>query len=595
MGNQLQNPYTVANMHVAKDSLIAQGINGASSINVRIIKIYIRFLPQNISELDQIEEDLPNLVLFATPLDRKIERPATWYRAPGLSDSVPNPQYTVVDANFSYATVQWEKLDDIYIPEEDVQLTNDTLIKGMVYQSYTLTGNSEYLPARPKGWFDDIFDGWLDRWNPQGRIRVWDDALNGLIPVDGVPIRTASFTRIGITYTNSNGDYYESNNYLTQVHHSILWRRPNEFRIKDSFLANALYNGPVKKGDWNVDIGGASSSYRSMRYATMFRACHRYFNKYRGGLDDPDLWFTLNLIYKDESGSGFYQGNVPLPIWPNIKVWGKYGDGTFRKTENIFSTTLHEIGHASHWKKVGPLKMAKAGPLIRESWANAIEWHLTRIEYASWSAFTLEMYDETAEGIADWDQIWDGFKSDGHDKKYTPLFIDMVDEVNQSVTDYFPIYANLPNDQCPGDPFFDGANCYIGSAPSGTNGFIYNDTFYYSPIDCCDCPLPGSWFDGANCFVQAIPSGRIGFVYNNKWYLQPLGDPSYPYDALKNWSMAQIEDQIIPNAYIQNSVIPINPPWDDELDAARDAILDHLAPGITEKRVDTYLEFYYAL
>lgn len=59
--------------------------------------------------------------------------------------------------------------------------------------------------------------------------------------------------------------------------------------------------------------------------------------------------------------------------------------------------------------------------------------------------------------------------------------------------------------------------------------------------------------------------------------------------------MAQIEDQIIPNAYIQNSVIPINPPWDDELDAARDAILDHLAPGMTEKRVDTYLEFYYAL
>gem|GEM_PF-3861304 len=62
-----------------------------------------------------------------------------------------------------------------------------------------------------------------------------------------------------------------------------------------------------------------------------------------------------------------------------------------------------------------------------------------------------------------------------------------------------------------------------------------------------------------------------------------------------HWTMGQIEDYIIPNAYIEGTLIATNPPWDDELDAVRDAILGYLAPGMTEKKVDKYLEFYYAL
>lgn len=280
-----------------------------------------------------------------------------------------------------------------------------------------------------------------------------------------------------------------------------------------------------------------------------------------------------------------------------MKVWGKEDDGDYRTTQNIFSTTIHEIGHSAHWKKVGPLKLGKAGPLIRESWATAIEWYLTRIEYASWSGFTEETYDETAEGIDDWKQKWDGSNSNGSEKKYTPLFIDLVDGLNQSVETDYPIYAVVPADQCPGDPYFDGANCNVGTPPAETIAFIYAENFYYSPVGCCDCPMPGSSFDGANCFVQDIPADRIGFIYNNNWYLQPLGDPNYPYDVLKHWTMAQIEDQIIPDAYIGgfDPLVAIGPPYQDELDAARSAITNNLAPGMTQKRVDKYLEFYYAL
>ncbi len=54
----LDNPYTVSNMLIAKANLVQQGVQGASLINVRTTNKYIRFLPKNISEVDQIVKDL---------------------------------------------------------------------------------------------------------------------------------------------------------------------------------------------------------------------------------------------------------------------------------------------------------------------------------------------------------------------------------------------------------------------------------------------------------------------------------------------------------------------------------------------------------
>jgi len=73
---------------------------------------------------------------------------------------------------------------------------------------------------------------------------------------------------------------------------------------------------------------------------------------------------------------------------------------------------------------------------------------------------------------------------------------------------------------CPYIGSFDGANCYVGTAPTGTTAFIHNGNFYYTPLN-GTCPYPGSSFDGANCYVTAIPPDAHPFVHNNKWYVQP--------------------------------------------------------------------------
>lgn len=74
---------------------------------------------------------------------------------------------------------------------------------------------------------------------------------------------------------------------------------------------------------------------------------------------------------------------------------------------------------------------------------------------------------------------------------------------------------------CPYMGSFDGANCYIGTPPSGTSAFIYANNFYYTPIGANTCPYPGSWYDGANCYVSNIHASADPFIYSNNWYVQP--------------------------------------------------------------------------
>lgn len=72
---------------------------------------------------------------------------------------------------------------------------------------------------------------------------------------------------------------------------------------------------------------------------------------------------------------------------------------------------------------------------------------------------------------------------------------------------------------------YDTANCYVGTAPSGTSAFIWgpdsnNLNFYYTPINGNQCPLAGSSFDGNACYVMGIPSSCDPFVWNNNWYVK---------------------------------------------------------------------------
>jgi hypothetical protein len=92
-----------------------------------------------------------------------------------------------------------------------------------------------------------------------------------------------------------------------------------------------------------------------------------------------------------------------------------------------------------------------------------------------------------------------------------------------SLTNYEKNYTTPPccAVKCPAGGWFDGANCQVGQAPSGTTAFIWGGNYYYSPkppVPGPRCPLQGSWYDGANCFVKPVPAGVQPFIWLNHWY-----------------------------------------------------------------------------
>jgi hypothetical protein len=95
----------------------------------------------------------------------------------------------------------------------------------------------------------------------------------------------------------------------------------------------------------------------------------------------------------------------------------------------------------------------------------------------------------------------------------------------QTTQNYRVVYSinDFRNNDCSYIGSYDGANCYVGTPPSGTTAFMYPDNkgaFYYTALPGNQCPYPGSWFDGANCYAIDIPSACDGFIYNNSWYVK---------------------------------------------------------------------------
>jgi hypothetical protein len=296
----------------------------------------------------------------------------------------------------------------------------------------------------------------------------------------------------------------------------------------------------------------------------------------------------LKYCYWHSEGTGNNWGNWDFSgIFPDINIWGANPNGGWWDTNQLFSTVIHETGHASHIElmNAGEIQFGQVTSQIYESWADAIEWHITQIEY---NELGFPNYDDPwSSNYIDNHQLWIGarhrpdFSSLSDDQietinSYTSLFIDLVDNYNQSLEEGSP-----PADRCPNGGTFDSSNCYVGTSPSGETAFIWDENFYYTPVGCCDCPQPGSSFDGANCYIMPIPENSIGFIESNSWYLFPAGDTTRPYDQVEDYTMGYLESNVMKHTY--------------GLTSLRNNLKDNKPWGVTDKQIDIFLEYFFEL
>jgi hypothetical protein len=404
LGEQLEDPYSIENMKKAYASLRTRG--DAPDIDITPTHTYIRLLPKDETEWGVLKSDT-TIHIYDYPLNFEIQNIGTYYHDPSLPDSSITWQYCVLPINYAIPNIQHEKIYDVFIPEE----ADSTRLKSGInlnefyaeleLESVKLTGNLPEGGTRIEK---------ASKWTPKGKIRVYDDYL-GLVPVVGANVHARWFTRVESKLTDGSGNFTMPQ-FRYEVNYSIKWER-QDFDIREEDWGQAWFNGPKQKSDWNLDI----SSGKSLRYATIHRAAHQYYYENIGGIKRP----PLNKWYKRAMKIGYYHRKAKKeingdanPYWPQWYTWPDlriFGENTYgwRNTRDIYSTTIHELAHASHWDLSGKTTFNKTENKVTESWARGVQWWLTRKVYTGYSPDYFEDYsgivEDMVDGINGYDQV----------------------------------------------------------------------------------------------------------------------------------------------------------------------------------------------
>ncbi len=128
------------------------------------------------------------------------------------------------------------------------------------------------------------------KWIPAGTIKLWNDNFSSYRPLEGVKVRARRWFTTYTGITNSSGYYSCKGRFRRKANYSIIWER-YDFEIRKSWLGRAKYNGPKKRGDWNLNIRYGVQEF----YATIFKASHHYYYKNIKNLRRPpqnSFWNT---------------------------------------------------------------------------------------------------------------------------------------------------------------------------------------------------------------------------------------------------------------------------------------------------------------
>ena len=417
LGEKMNDPYNMAFMSEAFQQLKAEGTELPFDV-LEPTGLYVRVLAGSTAELDLLEADT-NMTWFDFPLDYEIISNGTYYHDPTLPDSA-TWKYGVIPVGYSLpSSLQHELLYNVFIPDDHPE-----------YKEYEEAFDRlEEISDLLCGYTDEEDEKSLDtkasKWYPSATIKAWDSVVNGYVPLQGVKVVVQRGVKYRSKITNANGYCSFDTKFKKKVNYGIIWER-SYWDIRDDSW-QAYYNGPKKKGAWELKISGQ----KSLMYATIHRALLTAFYGTWGGLYKPTASHCLKVRYLDEHDTARYGYNICNWNWfgikSNITIYGKWKNGSYRGTHLIFGTVTHELAHQSMLRLVdGRDNFDKYNIFIYESWARCVQWKISTDHYRS--LINNPNYDFPINA-----QNWTRYSrtSDGEIFPYTPVFIDLIDNTNQ--------------------------------------------------------------------------------------------------------------------------------------------------------------------
>lgn len=440
LGAQLTNPYTVTNMQIAHSTLSVEDPEFCdNSFNVRTTHHYVKFKPQNETDVEALIDD-STLILYDYPLDREILNNGNYYKDPSLSENTPNYRYACVPNGFTFPSVEYEILANLYIPEEDPLLTYeeeselDVCIDKLVHEALSITGNLDSFNVveadtnTPEALFSR-----RAKWNPWGFIRYHDNTLKppsstekiGWKGLAGVKVRVRRWFTSREALTDANGYYFINEKFRRDVNYSIKWERQH-FQLNLANLGQVYINGPKQTGGWVLNIG---QGLANMISTVHMGAMDYYYNYYLVNLNPPPLntfWtprLNIGIYYEEDNDNGDCR--------PWARIFGVYNVVRIyrpnRRNHEIYGTTIHELAHYSHWNIAGATTFNNSSGKLKESWCRLAQWTFANKRYKNYYGATNFNHYEGWQFLNVGYQPYADHMHDG----YTPIFIDLVDSWNQ--------------------------------------------------------------------------------------------------------------------------------------------------------------------
>lgn len=435
LGKQLENPYSVENMKKALASLKANG-RKSGDFDIETTHLYIRFLPKNSLELEALEgfsQVDTTFNLFDHPLDFEIEEVGHWYHDPSIPDRLPTYQYTVVKPDFTFPdTLDHEILAELFIPEE----TEEDIENGRIAIDLDFLDDLEDESLRlTNNWKEPIEDKSSPyvrrrKWNPRGRIMVEERTGGrdqGDLPLRYCKVRARRWFKIGTANTSvSNGTFYISKRFRRDVNYSLKFET-HKHKVTNSIGWATTHNGPKMKADWNLNIAFNNGSDSWVRATIMNAIYHFRTEASRHNIKLPGFFTTVKVraIFRSGRSNAIGAGVRHLPLGKysslfrnDVKIYSKFMNGARLETDDLYALMMHELGHVSYALN-SPVNVIASLGIVNESFANAVEYY-----------FTLPYYPNAVRNMID--QSRTDIERGGDDSwKYTPLFIDMIDNTNQ--------------------------------------------------------------------------------------------------------------------------------------------------------------------
>lgn len=115
----------IINVSCAKERFNDLPHDSSSSVKLAPTELYVRFLPKDSTDLRILWED-EDLVLFDYPLDYEIAVEGSYYHDPDIPEDMPTWLYTAVPVDYVFPDVEYEILEECYIPDESKSRMSET-------------------------------------------------------------------------------------------------------------------------------------------------------------------------------------------------------------------------------------------------------------------------------------------------------------------------------------------------------------------------------------------------------------------------------------------------------------------------------------